>query len=168
MYAFLHPALTQTRDYSRSNYIYCTHFLIHDTPVHTWNKWSLDVKHERETDRQRERERERERERQTDRQTDSDRERERERERNAHTDTHTHIQRHRLIQEGGGGDHTRFWQQTVRQFSLKSLPTLLSLKPSAMEISFWWQPIWVWSAAGKKKNTAKENWQCFQVCFSWT
>ena len=51
MYAFLHPALAQTRDNSRSNYT-CTHFLIYDTPVHTW------------------RERERERERQTDRQTD--------------------------------------------------------------------------------------------------
>ena len=38
---FLHPALAQTRDYSRSNYT-CKHFLIYDTPVHTWNKWSSE------------------------------------------------------------------------------------------------------------------------------
>ena len=44
-YAFLHPALAQTRGYSKSNYT-CTHFLSYDTPVHTWNKWSADVKHD--------------------------------------------------------------------------------------------------------------------------
>ena len=44
MYAFLHPALAQTRDFSRSNYT-CTYFLIYDTSVHTWNKPSSDVKH---------------------------------------------------------------------------------------------------------------------------
>ena len=45
MYAFLHPALTQTGDYSRSNYTCtpCTYFVIYHTP---WNKGSLDVKHE--------------------------------------------------------------------------------------------------------------------------
>ena len=35
----------QTRNCSRSNYI-CTHFLIYDTLVHTWNKWSSDFKHD--------------------------------------------------------------------------------------------------------------------------
>jgi len=45
MYAFLRPALTQTRDYSRSNYT-CTHFLSYDTLVHIWNKLSLDIKHD--------------------------------------------------------------------------------------------------------------------------
>ena len=44
---FLHPALAQTRDYSRSNHT-CTHFLIYDTPVHTWNKWSSERERERE------------------------------------------------------------------------------------------------------------------------
>ena len=34
---FLHPALAQTRDYSRSNYTYM-HLVIYDTPVPTWNK----------------------------------------------------------------------------------------------------------------------------------
>ena len=34
---FLHQALAQIRDYTRSNYT-CTHFLSYDTPVHTWNK----------------------------------------------------------------------------------------------------------------------------------
>ena len=42
--AFLHPALAQTRNYSRSNYT-CTHFLIYDTAVHTWNKLNSVVKH---------------------------------------------------------------------------------------------------------------------------
>ena len=37
MYAFLHPALAQTRDYSRSSYTGTT-FLSYDTPVRTWNK----------------------------------------------------------------------------------------------------------------------------------
>ena len=45
MYTFLHPALAQTRDYSRSNYT-CTRFLSYATPVHTWNKWSLVIKHD--------------------------------------------------------------------------------------------------------------------------
>ena len=45
MYAFYHPALAQARDYSRSNYT-CTQFLRYDTPVHTSNKWSLDIKHD--------------------------------------------------------------------------------------------------------------------------
>ena len=72
---FLHPALAQTKDYSRSNYT-CAHFLSCDTPVHTCNKWSLDVKHymrqagivahtwgfERERDRQTDRQRDRGRE----------------------------------------------------------------------------------------------------------
>ena len=44
-YVFLHPALAQTRGYSKSNYT-CTHFLSYDTPVHPWNKWSLDIKHD--------------------------------------------------------------------------------------------------------------------------
>ena len=39
------PALAQTRDYSRSSYT-CTHFLSCRTPVHTWNKRSLDIKHD--------------------------------------------------------------------------------------------------------------------------
>ena len=70
MYAFLHTALIQTRDYCRSNYT-CTYFLSYDMPVHTWNKWSLDIKHEtsgnggrytglREREGGRERERDRE------------------------------------------------------------------------------------------------------------
>ena len=42
---FLHPALAQTMDYTRFNYT-CTHFLIYDTAVHTWNKWSSVVKHD--------------------------------------------------------------------------------------------------------------------------
>ena len=42
-YAFLQPALAQTRGYTWSNY---THFLSYDTPVHPWNKWSLDIKHD--------------------------------------------------------------------------------------------------------------------------
>ena len=41
--AFLHPALAQTRDYSRSNST-CTRVLRYGAPVHTWNKRSLDVK----------------------------------------------------------------------------------------------------------------------------
>ena len=45
MHAFLHTALAQTRDYSTSNYT-CTHFLIYDTPVRTWNKCRSDVKHD--------------------------------------------------------------------------------------------------------------------------
>ena len=32
MYAFLHPALAQTRDYTRSIYT-CIHFLSYDTPA---------------------------------------------------------------------------------------------------------------------------------------
>ena len=43
MCAFLHPSLAQTGDYSRSNST-CTRFLRYGTPIHTWNKRSLDVK----------------------------------------------------------------------------------------------------------------------------
>ena len=48
MYAFfLHPALAQKREdvIIRSNYT-CTYFPSYDTPVYTWKKRSLDVKHE--------------------------------------------------------------------------------------------------------------------------
>ena len=45
MIFLLHPALAQTRDYSRSNYT-CTHILSYDTPVHTGNKLQLDIKHD--------------------------------------------------------------------------------------------------------------------------
>ena len=45
MYPFVQPALAQTRDYSKSNNR-CTHLLSNDTPVHTWNKRSLDVEHD--------------------------------------------------------------------------------------------------------------------------
>jgi len=37
--------MAQTRDYTRSNYTW-TNLLSYDTPVHVWNWWSLDVKHD--------------------------------------------------------------------------------------------------------------------------
>ena len=40
---FLHPAHAQSMDSFRSNYT-CIHFLSCDTPVHRWNKQSLDIK----------------------------------------------------------------------------------------------------------------------------
>ena len=41
----LHPVLALTRNYSTS-FIHVHIFLSHDIPVHTWNKSSLDIKHD--------------------------------------------------------------------------------------------------------------------------
>ena len=45
MYTFVYPALAQTRDFSRSNYT-GKNILSYDTPLHTWRKSNLDIKHD--------------------------------------------------------------------------------------------------------------------------
>ena len=71
MYAFLHPALAQTMDNSRSNY----------TCTEREGKGETD----RQTERQRETDRQRQRETQTDRHRDRDTEKERKRDRDRQT-----------------------------------------------------------------------------------